>query len=319
MLKPHEQKLQEIFFPHLTQEQRRVSSNGTRFVHYTSAANAVDILTKGRIWMRKTMTMNDFREIEHGYDCLRVALASEAGGKFRNLLQQIEPALDTTLFQRVDSWMPSIRFNTYITCISEHESHEDDYGRLSMWRAYGGNETGVALVLKQEPIVKVSHAMGAYSMPVAYKASHEVSQYLADITDMATREIDFLKALGPELISDVLFSMVRFAIVAIKHPGFHEEREWRVVYTPEMTDVRRIKIEPEIVRGTPQMVAKIPLVDVPDEGLVGLNIPDFLDRLIIGPTQFPAAIHERFHYLLTEVGVTDVNRKLVASDIPLRR
>ena len=35
----------------------------------------------------------------------------------------------------------STRFNTYISSISLHAAHEDRLGRLSMWRAFGGQNT----------------------------------------------------------------------------------------------------------------------------------------------------------------------------------
>lgn len=37
-------------------------------------------------------------------------------------------------------------FDTYVFCTSEHEKNDND-GRLSMWRGYGGNGTGSAIVL----------------------------------------------------------------------------------------------------------------------------------------------------------------------------
>jgi hypothetical protein len=36
-------------------------------------------------------------------------------------------------------WWNDIRFNTYIVSMSEHDNKEDLHGRLSMWRAFGGN------------------------------------------------------------------------------------------------------------------------------------------------------------------------------------
>ncbi|UPK31245.1 hypothetical protein [Bradyrhizobium sp. 195] len=39
--------------------------------YYTSADTAMRILRNGEIWMRKSHLMNDFREIEHGFECLR--------------------------------------------------------------------------------------------------------------------------------------------------------------------------------------------------------------------------------------------------------
>lgn len=75
----------------------------------------------------------------------------------------------------------------------------------------------------------------------------------------------------------------------------------------------------ESIGGVPQSVYKIPLRDWPDEGLIGLAIPSFLNRLIIGPAQLPGTLYSTFHNLLTAAGVAEVGAKLCISDIPLRR
>jgi len=52
--------------------------------------------------------------------------------------------------------------------------------------------------------------------------------------------------------------------------------------------------------------------------LVGLALPDLLNRIIIGPCEFPQVILTAFHRLLDDAGVPDPGKKIVVSDIPLR-
>jgi hypothetical protein len=66
-------------------------------------------------------------------------------------------------------------------------------------------------------------------------------------------------------------------------------------------------------------VYKIPLRNVPEEGFVGAEIPELIDRIIIGPTQFPYAIADAFHQVLEQVGVKGAGNRIIVSDIPLRR
>jgi hypothetical protein len=66
-------------------------------------------------------------------------------------------------------------------------------------------------------------------------------------------------------------------------------------------------------------VCKIPLSDVPNEGLTGLEIPSLVDRIIIGPTEYPNVIREAFTTELTRAGMNDTAQRIVVSDIPLRR
>lgn len=76
--------------------------------------------------------------------------------------------------------------------------------------------------------------------------------------------------------------------------------------------------EIETVGGTPQPVYKIPLRDIPEAGLYGLNIPDLVDRVIIGPTRYPLATAEAFTSLMADAGVEAPEKKISLSHIPLR-
>ena len=73
-----------------------------------------------------------------------------------------------------------------------------------------------------------------------------------------------------------------------------------------------------MIGGTPQPIYKIPLQNVPEEGLVGVEIPELLERIIIGPTEYPLAIREAFETLLADAGVDDPASLIRVSDLPLR-
>lgn len=60
-----------IFQPYALSRNLEAQRRNQRFVYYTSADTAMRILRNGEIWMRKSHLMNDFREIEHGFECLR--------------------------------------------------------------------------------------------------------------------------------------------------------------------------------------------------------------------------------------------------------
>ena len=63
-------KLLNIFLPYAAQRREQIIKENGRFVHYTSAANALSIIKERRIWMRNTKCMSDYREIQHGADAL---------------------------------------------------------------------------------------------------------------------------------------------------------------------------------------------------------------------------------------------------------
>jgi hypothetical protein len=71
-----------IFFPYLERKTREVIATGNRFVYYTTADTATRILANRQIWMRSTTTMNDYMEVEHGFECLNAAYKADAGKVF---------------------------------------------------------------------------------------------------------------------------------------------------------------------------------------------------------------------------------------------
>jgi hypothetical protein len=128
-----------------------------------------------------------------------------------------------------------------------------------------------------------------------------------------------LKELGEDNVTTLVFEMFRSALLCTKHVGFHEEREWRVIYCPTYEKSEHIRTEIETIGGIPQPVCKVPLKDLPDENLLGIEIPSLVDRIIIGPSQYPWAARDAFIAILEEAGIKEAYKRVVISDIPLRQ
>jgi hypothetical protein len=112
--------------------------------------------------------------------------------------------------------------------------------------------------------------------------------------------------------------MLRFLALSTKHPGFAEEREWRILYAPRLEESPYITREIIALNGIPQPIYKLPLENIEKVGLRAA-IPDLLDRIIIGPTEWPVALGTAFEELLKDAGVVDAEHKISLSQIPLRR
>jgi hypothetical protein len=314
---PEEFRLVGIFMPRALEKMQVAASQGTRFVHYTSAEAALEILKKKEIWMRKSSCMNDYMEVEHGLQCLYTAYGESEGGKeFKATLDTLGDKISNEVEALFNGWTPQIRTDTYFTCISEHDPAEDTFGRLSMWRAYSEG-TGVALVVNNTPFLTVSDALKANTSPVAYLDNKAVGAEFARVAANMRKDMELLKGLPRETIVGYVFSMLRFAALCTKHPGFKEEREWRIVYSPSFAKSDDLIREVRTIRGVPQPIYKIPLRDLPN--FKGIEIPALLDRLIIGPTAFPVAMHDAFVEALSDAGIPNAPQKVFISDIPLRR
>lgn len=309
-------RLLQIFFPRVFDAYGRILQKQTRFVQYTRAESAIKLLRSGTVWMRKPQWMNDYREIEHGLDCLIAAYdRSEAGKRFRSALDKAFPNITKSIQDSFNPWVESYRSNTYVACVSEHDDEEDVNGRLSMWRAYGGG-TGVALVVKSAPFTMVSDELGAYSSPVSYLDQAGVEAHFSTIADAIEKDMDFVQSRQQGEIEYLIHEAFRYGILCNKHPGFAEEREWRIIYSPDRDTKKVLTKSIEVIGGEPQPVYRIPLKDI--SGYTSLAVADILDRIIIGPTRFPSAALESFRAELNALNVPDADKKVVVSDIPLR-
>lgn len=310
-------QFRSIFFSRAVREVNKVIDTKSRFVHYTTAEAAHKIISGKEFWLRKTSTMNDFTEVEHGLDCLVKAYNSDAGTKLKESLNAIFPDLSKKIAASFEDNLKTYQNDTYITCVSKHMDHEDGVGRLSMWRAYGG-KAGVAIVLKPESFLSGNGHLKIYSTPVAYLTEQGISDELVKIANNVDHEADFLQSQGEENTLNWLLTAFRFGILGTKHPGFSEEQEWRIVYNPGVELSEHIRLEVETINGIPQNVAKVPLRDIPEIDHQGFEIKDVIDKIIIGPTEHAFAIYEAFCHLLKNAGIENAYKHVIISDIPLR-
>ena len=312
-----EGRYSRIFLPVAYAASDRVKQQGTRFVYYTTAHTAFLILREREIWMRNTMTMNDFMEVEHGIECLREVYRSAPGRAFEAAVDQCFPGLADEVRQLFNAWIPSIRRDTFVACVSEHLPDEDNHGRLSMWRAYGG-KAGVALVMNSDAILAESDALAAYSSPVSYMEASELGAEMERIAATVSVNRDFVQSFGRDRLKTAAFHLLRFAAVCTKHPGFKEEREWRVVASPTFEPSDLVPSELEVVKGIPQTVLKIKLRNYPERGLSGLEPRELLHRVIVGPCEYPDVVRRAIYHLLVDVGVSQPESRIAVSRIPLR-
>lgn len=307
----------DIFFSHSAEARSRAIENGGRFAYYTTSATAHLILENKELWMRNTAVMNDFTEVAHGLNCLIRSYQSSAGDELKAAMNGCFPGVSSEWSALFDSWIPIIRRNTYILSVSEHPRTEDQYGRLSMWRAYGGN-AGVAFVFNGGPMFRPSDALRAYSSPVAYLGSDGVAEEMRKIASGLRTHASYVRQQGKEWLKSGMFEAFRFAAICTKHPAFLEEREWRVVSTQVLHESVRLKPTPEIIGGVTQLLLKLKLADLPEEGLTGLTIPDFLERVLIGPCEHPEVIAASLTDLLESAGVENAKEKIHITGVPLR-
>lgn len=308
------QKFAEIFLPSYLTRARKIREENGRFVHHTSAEAAFSIFKTGEFWLRNASCMNDVSEVRHGLDCLIKAYQDL---RFGELLKHVLP--DVQAFENYfgDRVHELLEF-TYLACFSEHNDDEDKTGRLSMWRAYASG-TGVAIVMNNRVFIEPSDALGAYTSPVEYMDKNEFAAALAQVGSNIIQNTAFLRDQPTDQMMHWLYGALRSFVLCTKHPGFREEKEWRVVFSPRMPHPGIVRCEIEAINGIPQPVCKIPLADIPEQSLIGADPRLLVDRIIIGPSQYESALYQAFVELLASKGIENAAQRVVVSDIPLRK
>lgn len=323
MIDAQEAALMQLFNPYFCDRYQRLASNNGCLVHYTSADAAIKMLSSRSVWLRNARTMNDFSEVQYGLELLASVYRGPLGERLKKSVASVDPTICGDIEQLFNGWSARFAEVTYLACFSEHdEENENRIGRLSMWRAYGGSNS-VALVLNNRPFLTPTDVLNAYTSPVLYADSIRFNAEFERLVRNLEEAGPALSLLGREVVHNRLFNAFLFATLCTKHPGFIEEREWRVIHTEKMHPSTNLARDVEIIRGAPQFVYKIPLHDIPgtsgEDGFRGAEIKDLLDRVIIGPSDSGHVILEAFVHLLEQAGVSDAAAKVFISGIPLRR
>jgi hypothetical protein len=306
-----------IFDPHLLEKEKQAAQQDFRFVQYTNAEAAMRIVQNREVWLRNVRCMNDYREIDHGVECLISAFKSEHGLSLRKKIDGIFPELMEEVQELIDGWFPHLKKETYITCVSEHPVDEEEYGRLSMWRAYGGDQP-VALIINGQSIQLKEAVFNAWTYPVKYLDPEDLTQEFGLLNQRITSNIGILEELGRDTVKKYLFDLFKSFSLCIKHPGFREEREWRIVYNPMLNSSELVTSSIESIGGVPQEIYKLPLRDVEESNYTTGKVSDVIDGIIIGPTEHQEFLKRTFIKILTEAGCNDPSSLVHVSGIPLR-
>lgn len=309
---------EKLCFPEVTEKLKDVKSERFKFVHYTSAENALKIIKSNSIWLRDARCMNDYMEIHHGYQMLRGFFSDGKNSeKFNTIFSNFYPGFGESIFASFNDLWSSVSQNVFIASLSEHDATEYEYGRLSMWRAYGQAANKAALVLNiplEDEVVAAK--LRLFFRPVYYYNEDMLSAELHAIMDGIDSCMETIQSLGSENVRKMMLATLILLAVCLKHRGFTEEREWRVIYLPKLFPSQILSCETEAVGGVPQKIYKVPLHG--RDGLSSLEIKNFIDHILIGPSLYPLTIGDAFIDILVSAGVDSAAQKVFFSNIPLR-
>lgn len=309
-----------------SQEQFAKVKGGDRFVHYTSAETAMNILkgaSDGRryIWLRNASDMNDFSEIQWGRYCFHegVVKATEVDQRLSGLINQVDPNMAAKLTNAMTADFEHMQANTHLVSLAHHDEHLAKTGLLSMWRAYGGPEN-VCLVFNTAAFIGEQQSYELVLSPVYYANPSDYQAQFKVMLDRMEQRMEILKHANPDFLLFNLKRAIDFSILSTKHPAFREESEWRVIHYPNPFKHRE---DPPCdivsINGKVQKIYKVPMENNPDKGLANAAPHELIDRIIIGPTQNYELVRAAFVKLMGDAGIENPESKVEFSGIPLRR
>lgn len=309
-------KIEAIFLPVAFDARKKAMENKWRLAHYTTAENALNIISNRELWLRNARNMTDFSEVEYGYDQVSRYLDTDDNiKKFINALDECASGAGEIAIELFKERYRDVKSDSYITCFTLHE--EDDFhGRLSMWRAFGRSSASVALVINPPNHHHVS-PLNIFIYPVSYRPDAVATEFELGISRIK-ENINLLTGLQchPQQIGFLGYIKLIALTVTLKHPGFHEEKEWRIIHYPSLFGSDFVTPFTKSISGIPQVIHKVRLENKPEKGLYSFSIPELLDRVIIGPSDYADTIQSSLIAELRAVGVKDP--VVVKSEIPLR-
>ena len=288
--------------------------------HYTSIAVLESIMSKDEIWFSNPLYMNDLEELR--FVILEGASAFRRHEQIRGACGSSEKyaVLRDAFEYYFNKFSNEHALDTYVFCFSEHDSANTD-GLLSMWRGYGGNGNGAALVVDTEQFGEIAGSPLILSN-VTYASTEErlswIERKLQEFAELVKSNV---------IPKDKLFIAAyqlfeRFKIFALftKHRGFSEEREWRVIYLRDRDANGLLDGMLHYAVGSRGIEPKLKLKVKPIEGVSrpDLSLETIVAHIILGPTVSTPVAVSSVRRMLEKLAKAQLAQRVIASTTPYR-
>jgi len=284
--------------------------------HYTTIRGLRGIVQTKQIWATDARFLNDWSEIDYVATVADrlIDIRRHTAPERINDLRELQNILTT--WRRTHSRPGGI----YVCSLSENGN------QLSQWRGYCPNGGGVSIEFDSVELHTSMFPRGIITVKISYEKSYQeqVVDGLLDYLLYGNVPDAYAGASRAESANEEFAQLLSFLAPALKHPGFAEEAEWRLIYSTQFSKLFRIMSDsvpglipspPPILkteyREAPRML--VPYVALP---LTDENLPLSFASVILGPSMEANLLEETVKGYLasTEVQVGSIT----SSGIPLR-
>jgi len=194
--------------------------------HYTDLGALSSIVSGHDLWLTNSQYSNDEDESRHGYE-----VAAEVIGKCLRKAKRTRPR-DQEHIDYVEVLVSLVKANPaqgfYICCFCEEDN------LLSQWRSYGANGTGVSIAFDPMEFIRITGS----DMPLGLMRLWKVFYDRKQQSKIVQRAIEFTWEVrqpqeSVEQLARRAADAIQFFIPTFKNPDFREERERRLIFTPD--------------------------------------------------------------------------------------
>lgn len=270
--------------------------------------------------MSNPLFMNDLEEMKFGIvEGLQVF---EAHTGLQNALGSKDRFLEMMRIIRncVMHFESEHMLDTYVVCFSNHDPGDTD-GKLSMWRAYGSNGNGAALVFDTSKIDEIEDTPFILA-EVHYGTREERIERLSHYANQAAKVISDLNVPNEMLVypAYALFERIKMFSLFSKHKGFKEEDEWRFVYFKDKDKLKFLDKAMWYHSGARGIEPKLKFCfdDLRDLASEDFSMEKILHSILLGPTISAPLSVRSFLRMLDLIARGDLKDRVFPSQIPLR-
>lgn len=208
--------------------------------------------------------------------------------------------------------------DTYVFCMSEHCSQD---GLLSMWRGYGGNGNGAAIVFDTSKFDENGDAPIIISK-VWYASTAERHEWIAKKINQFENLLKKNHIPNDRLYLPVhmLFSRLKIFSLFTKHHGFKEEQEWRAVYALEGDQKKLLSHNLDYAIGRSGIEPKLKFKIEPVEGLTpdDFSLQKIVCEILLGPSLASPLSQAAVRRMLEMAGKPLLAERVAVSTTPYR-
>lgn len=286
--------------------------------HYTAISTIESILKNKEIWLSHPLLMNDFEEMRWGIiegnkqfvTSKNLTKACQTPNRHQIIISRFE--------NRIANFSTSDSYDVYIGCFCEHDEKDGD-GLLSMWRAYGSNGGGAALVIDTSRLTPREESP-LILHPITYSSTEDrkkwIEEKINELSDSITRHQPDEEELA--LAADIFFERLKIFSIFTKHIGFQEEREWRLAYLGDRdTDkIYKPMISYAIIGPGIQPKLKLKLDGASND--VQADITQIATQILLGPTASAPLSVMAIRLMLKSIGKDELSNHIRTCSTPYR-